>query len=110
MADLLPVINQQRRLIQSVAEGGMKKHPFENGFTVYLFFQELYITAVQDIIVDASDNLLLIDNIGWPSSLAIDRIEPLVLCNVDFEILLDVSPRRGRVEQRQQLGYNPVIP
>src|SRR5437868_6153231 len=98
MADLLPVIDQQRRLIQSVAERGMKKHPFENGFTVYLFFQELYITAVQDIVVDASDNLLLIDNVGWPGSLAVDRIEQIVLGNVDFQILLDVSPCSGRIE------------
>src|ERR1700730_10783827 len=93
MADLFPIVNKQRRLIQSVAECGMKKHPLENGFTVYLFFEELYVTGVQDVIVDAPDNLLLIHNVGRPVSRTVDRIEQKVLRDVDFEILLDVGPR-----------------
>ena len=100
MTDIFSIVNQYGWFAEIISERGMIKHPVENRFTVYLFFQELYITAVYDIVVDASNDLLLIDQIRGSVPLPVDRIEQIVLRNVYFEKLLDVLPGRGRIIER----------
>ena len=67
------------------------EYPLENGFAVDGFLQELHITGMQDIVVDASDDLLLVDEIGGSVALPVNRIEQKVLRNVYSEELLDVD-------------------
>src|SRR5712691_4031308 len=88
----------------------MINDPIQNRFTVDLLLQKLHIPSVQDIVVDASNDLLLIHEIGGASPFSIHRIEQIVLGNIYFEKLLDMLSRCGGIQERQQLRRNPVIP
>src|SRR4051794_6011895 len=90
MADVFSVINQYGRFIQIIPERGVIKDPVEDRLAIYLFFQELYITGMQDIIVDAPDDLLLVNKVRRAVAMPVDRVEQVVLRNIYFKKLLDV--------------------
>src|SRR5438128_2613302 len=88
----------------------MINDPIQNRFTVDLLMQKLHIHSVKNIVVDASDDLFLIDEIGPPCSLSVNWIETVVARDIYFEKLLDMLPRRGGVQEWHQLRRNPIIP
>src|SRR5205809_8106385 len=110
MANVLDVVNQYRRLAQVGSESGIVEHPVENGFAVDLFPQERNITGMQNIVVDAPNDFLLVDEISGAVPFSIDGIEQIVLCNVDFEKLLDVGTDSIWIIEWHHLRQNPVIP
>src|SRR2546425_9678068 len=84
--------------------------PIQNRFTVDLLLQKLHIPSMHDIVVDTSDDLLLVNEIRSPCSLSVNRVETIVARNIHFEKLLDMLPRRGGIQERHQLRPNPIIP
>src|SRR2546428_9783487 len=88
----------------------MVNDPIQNRFPVDLLLQKLHIPSVQNIVVDASDDLFLINEIGWTSPFSIHRIEQIVLGNIYLEKLLDMLSHRGGIKERHQLRRNPEGP